>query len=246
MVLDAYRGELPGPLYEFGVPKPIRHAVVAGWRLDAGDVAGAVVLADELLAIAEVTTQEFPAYTARTLYFPYLMTHGEEGGRFEPMTPPWYSGMAQARIAGVFARLYRETGADRWKRAAVDTYRSLIRIDRTRRLWHWEGTTRWVDTFSWSPPNPVLNGHLFAIVGLHDYWLVLGGDATVLKQIISTVGTDGHRFMAAGGRHHYDLARSGLAGRYYSEIVYEQMQEIGVMAPCLAAAADKFINLPPK
>lgn len=226
------RGQTFGDLDQYGVPHPIRHTVVAGWRLDQGDVAGAELLADELLAIAETVVESGDRYYREILYFPYLF---EFPSRLGDLSPPWYSGMAQARISGLFARLYETTGAYRWKRAAIDTYRSLTRVDRTRRVWHWEGNVRWIDTFSWPTPNPVLNGHLYAIVGLHDLWRVTGVGESVLLQVIATIGTDGHRFMETDGKHHYDLARSGLAGRYYHEIIWEQMQQIGTMAPCLGA-----------
>jgi|KBSMisStandDraft_5_1062788.scaffolds.fasta_scaffold68425_3 hypothetical protein len=230
------RGQTFGDLYQYGVPHPIRHTVAAGWRLDHRDVRGAVQLANELLGIAETVTE---TGGRQILYFPYLF---DFPSRLGDMHPRWYSGMAQARIAGLFARLYEATGDHRWRTRAIETYRSLTRVDPVRRVWHWEGTHRWIDTFSWATPDPVLNGHLYAIVGLHDLWRITGVGETVLRQAIDTLGTQGSRFMAAGGKHEYDLARSGIAGRYYSEIVWEQMQKIGVMAPCLAAAAKTFYD----
>jgi len=48
-----------------------------------------------------------------------------------------------ARIAGLFARLFEATGDHRWRTRAIETYRSLTRVDPVRRVWHWEGTHRW-------------------------------------------------------------------------------------------------------
>ena len=234
------RGQTFGDLDQYGVPHPIRHTVVAGWRLEHDDVAGAVELGEELLAIAQVVTEKTGSTSRRVLYFPYRF---DWTSRLGDLDAPWFSGMAQARITGLFARLYEVTGEYRWKRAAIETYRSLTRADAVRRVWHTSSTGyRWVDTFSWASRNPILNGHLYAIAGLHDFWRVTGQGEDVLRSLVRTVGLQGHRFMDPAGHHQYDLRRSGPASVYYHEVVYELMQEVGRFAPCLASAARRFYD----
>jgi hypothetical protein len=232
--LVLHRGRVFGDLREYATPHPVRHATVANLRLDAGDVAGAAALADELLAIAESDDG--------ALYVPYLFPLTS---RLESLESPWYSGMAQGKVLGLFARLYEATGEVRWLKAADATYQSLVRADPIRRVWHGEGGSYWIDTFSWAEPDPILNGMLYAIVGLDDYRRVTGSGEATLRDAIETIGTQGHRFMLPEGRTSYDLAGKGPAGRYYSEIVHEQMAALGPMAPCLQAAADSIFDPPP-
>jgi len=230
------RGRTFGELDQYGVPHPVRHATVAGWLLDDGDIAGAATLANELLDIAEMDEG--------ALYFPYLFPWPSQREGFPDLEPPWYSGMAQGKALGLFARLYEVTGDTRWKESADATYQSFVRQDDERRVWHLDGDHYWIDTFSWPEPDPILNGMLYAIVGLLDYWRVTGSGEKVLREAVETIGLEGHRFMLPGGHHSYDLDGNGPAGGYYQRIVYEQMQKLGTMAPCLRKAAATFFDPP--
>ena len=86
-------------------------------------------------------------------------------------------------------------------------------VDTWPRVWHRDGPDYWIDTFSWTEPDPILNGMLYAIVGLHDYWRVTGSGEATLRDAIQTIGTESHRFMLADGHTSYDLAGKGPAGR---------------------------------
>lgn len=201
------RGQTNGPLDQYGVPHPVRHATVAMWRLDDGDVEGAVALADELLAIRDDRG------------FPYLFGWPAKNG-FPALDPPWYSGMAQGKALGLFSRLYEATGEQRWLRAADATFATLPAYTH-------DG---WISTFEFDEPDPILNGHIYALLGIHDYWRVTGRGEAELVSAVRVVGENLHRFDDGGW---YDLGHRWLADDYYRGVVEEQLQELGRFAGCI-------------
>ncbi len=89
---------------------------------------------------------------------------------------PWYSARAQGQALSAFVRLFEATGDIAWRNAADHAFQSLLNapvanqpfaswVDPQRNLWLEE----------YPQPNivsseKVLNGHVFAAFGLHDYW----------------------------------------------------------------------------
>ncbi|WP_084620717.1 cell wall-binding repeat-containing protein [Agromyces italicus] len=98
------------------------------------------------------------------------------------LSSPWYSAMAQGQALSLFVRLAEATGETRWETAADKTWTSF--------------TQRYSSTAPWSSlviddhlyfeeyagdqvPLTVLNGQIFAMFGLYDYWRHRGGDPKV-------------------------------------------------------------------
>lgn len=111
-------------------------------------------------------------------YFPYPFNFALHGNLADMMTAPWYSGMAQGQALSLFARLAKLTGDPAWRTAADHTFASLqqapaagapsvSRVDSKGFLWF--------DEYPSQDPAKVdltLNGHMFAVFGVYDYWVL--------------------------------------------------------------------------
>ncbi|WP_350352667.1 D-glucuronyl C5-epimerase family protein [Microbacterium sp. A8/3-1] len=103
------------------------------------------------------------------------------------LTAPWWSGMAQGEALTVFSRLAAiQPENPQWRQAADRTVESFFQRG--------EGNTEpwatvvdngylWFEEYAGDqPPLLVMNGHVFAIFGLYEYWL-LSGDQRVATYI---------------------------------------------------------------
>ncbi|WP_454295682.1 D-glucuronyl C5-epimerase family protein [Salana multivorans] len=156
------------------VDEPVNHPVDLSWYIlpvlesykTSGDRAyldRATVNAEKLLGSGEDVDG--------ALWFPYDFDYTLRGEI--PMPAPWYSGMAQGMVLSVFARMYEETGEQRWRDAADATFASFSELARDDRrfvyvspagnLWFEEYVTPGSD------PSHVINGHMYAMWGLYDY-----------------------------------------------------------------------------
>lgn len=126
------------------------------------------------------------------------------------LSAPWYSAMAQGQALSLFVRLAEETGAAQWETAADRTWATF--------------TQRYAKGAPWSSlviddhlyfeeyagnqlPLTVLNGQIFAMFGLYDYWRHRGGDAKVASFLDGGATTVLERMMPAvrvpGGVSYY-------------------------------------------
>ena len=127
-------------------------------------------------------------------YFPYGFDWTVNGDTTQTIRAPWYSAMAEGQALSLFVRLYRATGADQWKQAADATFTALDSAPVPG-----EPFVSWVDSDGhlWLEEYPrpgitdserVLNGHVFAMYGVYDYWL-LTGDARARRLFDGAVTT---------------------------------------------------------
>ena len=164
-------------------------------------------------------------------YFPYDFDFAVVGDTSETLRAPWYSGMAQGRALTTFTRLYQATGDDKWRAAADATFLSLqqapsgdapfgVYVDAQHRLWLEE-----YPRYPAANSENVLNGHIFALFGLFDYW-ELTGNGTALSLIrgaISTVQrTAMSEFRRVNASSVYSL-RHKTPAKSYHQIHVDQM-----------------------
>ncbi len=97
------------------------------------------------------------------------------------LTEPWWSGMAQGEALTVFSRLAAiQPENPAWREAADRTFASFPqRGSGNAHPW----STVIIDGYLWfeeyagdQPPLQVMNGHVFAIFGLYEYWLLTGDE----------------------------------------------------------------------
>lgn len=145
--------------------------------------------------LAEIRTERDGAW-----WFPYLFpwTYYQR-----TMTVPWWSGMAQGQALSLFVRLYEETGDGRWSIAADKTWQSFLQPRSAAEPWSTmvDGDSLWFEEYAGNqPPLLVLNGQIFAIFGVYDYWRLTGdpvaaryadGAATTVLSIMPLVRKPG-------------------------------------------------------
>ncbi len=127
-------------------------------------------------------------------YYPYDFDFAVHGDTTETLRAPWYSGMAQGQALSTFVRLYRATQQETWLRAAEATLATLDQTPAgTAPFASWVDGSRqlWLEEYPRYPARDserVLNGHVFAMYGLHDYWQ-LTGDPLARRLFLGALST---------------------------------------------------------
>ncbi|MBS7530769.1 AGE family epimerase/isomerase [Hazenella sp. IB182353] len=135
---------------------------------------------EEYIKQAERYTQrlaDIAVYEDDSMFFPYdfdVKLHGIETERFDPS---WYSAMAQGQALSAFARLYELTEDAKYLEWADKTYNSLIKMKKGTEGGIWvsridKNGYLWLEEYPLEDPTMVLNGKIFAIAGIYDYYQV--------------------------------------------------------------------------
>ncbi|GAA3758246.1 D-glucuronyl C5-epimerase family protein [Micromonospora maritima] len=117
-------------------------------------------------------------------FYPYDFDLSRCAGR-PLLRAPWYSGMAQGEMLSLFVGLAEITGEAKWRTAADNTFLSLTLSASASAPWG-----SWVDPngYLWLEEYPVsagttgervLNGHIFALYGVYDYWRLTADERAV-------------------------------------------------------------------
>jgi heparosan-N-sulfate-glucuronate 5-epimerase len=102
---------------------------------------------------------------------------------------PWQSALAQSQGISVLVRAFDETGDGMYLEAAALAFEALqvetsgggmVHVD--------ERGDPWLEEYIVSPPTHILNGFMWAIWGVYDYWLATGRQAA-RKLFAATVTT---------------------------------------------------------
>lgn len=108
------------------------------------------------------------------IWFPYRHTFTMHGDPDYVNRPPWYSGYAQGFALALFVRLWELTGTDTYRVLADQTYNSLRNLGRGSTPWvSWveRGRYLWIEEYP-QRLDRTFNGHVFALIGLHDYFVM--------------------------------------------------------------------------
>jgi hypothetical protein len=154
------------------------------------------------------------------LYFAYqsdFELHGDSG---DIMSAPWYSGMAQGMALSALSRLHTVTGDSTYMATAELVLRSFFEVEGSADVWTASVDPEgyyWIDEYPHSSNAFTLNGFIFAVMGLYDYWLIrpspeverlLRASATTLKHYVE-------RFRNPGGISRYCLRHGALSKKYH-------------------------------
>nr|MBP7434483.1 hypothetical protein [bacterium] len=93
----------------------------------------------------------------------------------DQFTPSWYSGMAQGRALNLLSMLYEITGRKQYLEAADHTFDSILSLQ-TLNDDPWistidENNYFWIEEYPTDEPAHVLNGFIFALYGIYEYWI---------------------------------------------------------------------------
>ncbi len=90
----------------------------------------------------------------------------------DTLKAPWYSGLAQGQGVSLLVRAHRETGDPDYSDTAKRAFESLLRsTDKGGVLFTDQRGDVWIEEYLVSPPTHILNGLIWAVWGVHDYFL---------------------------------------------------------------------------
>lgn len=165
-------------------------------------LAAAMRNADRLLAIA--------VEVDGAIYFPYLFDFALGGNPNDLMVAPCYSAMAEGQALSSFVRLFQVTGDERWKTAAERTFATFTRPRSDDGPWTVfvdAAGYLWFEEYAKNPPMQVLNGHIFALFGVFEYFELTESPTAleVLRGGLTTVKHYAEAFRNPGSVSAYDL-----------------------------------------
>ncbi len=146
------------------------------------------------------------------------------------MKAPWFSAMAQGQALSVFSRLYEVAGEEKYRVAAAQVYRSLYRMKSQHEPWVScvdEKGNLWFEEYPHERPSHVLNGMIWAIYGVHDYYVVERTSEVkeLLQASLSTIIKHGDQFRDTLSDSFYCL-KYDVKNPYYHEVHIRQLRTL--------------------
>lgn len=91
---------------------------------------------------------------------------------------PWYSGLAQGQGVSLLLRAHAHGGNDKYLKAAEQAFVSLTKpISEGGVLFEDDEQNLWIEEYLVDPPTHILNGFMWALWGVFDFWRVSGCDS---------------------------------------------------------------------
>jgi len=95
---------------------------------------------------------------------------------------PWYSGLAQGQGISLLVRAHARSGDEKYVEAASRAFVPLTRpVDQGGVLYEDEEGNLWIEEYVVTPPTHILNGFIWALWGVLDYWRATAD--TIAKEI---------------------------------------------------------------
>ena len=105
-------------------------------------------------------------------------THGDWAGcwlmafqnkKYRWLRPPWTSALASGNAISALLRGWERFGDERYRSAAELAYQGLHVARRSMSLYQDDGNELWYEEYPSTPPLRVLNGHIYALLGVADF-----------------------------------------------------------------------------
>lgn len=154
-------------------------------------------------------------------FFPYHFDFALHANPDDTLKAPWYSGMAQGLMLGAASRLYNvknDESLDPYIESALESFRLFNSQSRPWSPTVDEHKNLWFEEYPADPPGRVLNGHLHAVFGLYDYWLISNDQwaADLICGGIKTVQDRMPDFRHEGSASYYCLAHQVQSPNYHT------------------------------
>ena len=90
----------------------------------------------------------------------------------ETLKAPWYSGLAQGQGVSLLLRVHGLTGDEKYRSAAERAFLPLTRIiEKGGVIVEDDDANFWIEEYLVNPPTHILNGFIWALWGVFDFWL---------------------------------------------------------------------------
>lgn len=107
----------------------------------------------------------------------------------DTLKAPWYSGLAQGQGVSLLLRAHAQIKDDKYQRAAEKAFVALTRpVAEGGVLFEDEQRSMWIEEYLVNPPTHILNGFMWALWGVFDFWLT-HADASAKEIFDRGVGT---------------------------------------------------------
>lgn len=150
----------------------------------------------------------------------------------EKLQAPWYSGLAQGSGISLLLRVYDVTGNVTYLKAASDAFVSMRHTMLEGGVVHVDDLgDAWIEESIVEPPTHILNGFLWALWGVWDYYLATGEVEAkeMFSRFVKTLEKNLHRF-DTGYWSLYELA--GLRMKMLASPFYHDLHcvQLGITA----------------
>ena len=154
------------------------------------------------------------------VYFPYPFDYHVNQQEEGLLTALWFSGMAQGEALMVMVRTFLATGDSTYLEHAHKIFGSFSRLHGEADPWTVFIDSRgcyWIEEYPVWEPSMTLNGFIYAIYGLYDYYqLTKSIEAeAVLKASLSTIKNYIPYFRRPGRPSYYGLRFGHYSARYH-------------------------------
>jgi hypothetical protein len=159
-----------------------------------------------------------------SLLFPYDFDFPLHGYEKFTMEAPWYSAMAQGEVLSLFSKLYTITNNNYYLEKADLIFNSFyLQFDGVNSNHNWISAVDtsnylWLEEYPFNPVNYTLNGFLFAIIGVYDYYRI-NNNARVYKllcAVLTSARDNIARFRSEGEISYYCIAHDVQSESYHS------------------------------
>jgi hypothetical protein len=140
-------------------------------------------------------------YSSGAWFFHHDYPWSHSGVAADALRPPWYSAMAQGLATAFFCRMYTVTGDTAWLSAATRAFTALTHGPSSAAPWVSRVDSNaylWLEEYPLLPASRsdrTLNGFMFALNGVYEYWLVTGS-STAARLFDGGVTTIAHHMSA--------------------------------------------------
>ena len=91
----------------------------------------------------------------------------------DTLKAPWYSGLAQGQGISLLLRVHAHSGEEKYLEAAQRAFVPLTKyVGAGGVLFEDEHKNIWIEEYLVNPPTHILNGFMWALWGVFDYWIV--------------------------------------------------------------------------
>ncbi|MDQ6780753.1 MAG: D-glucuronyl C5-epimerase family protein [Candidatus Eremiobacteraeota bacterium] len=179
----------------------------------------------------------------------WLVEHCKSGCVYTFAHPPqisrtrWISGMAQGQLISVALRAFQLTHEPQYFTAAKYSLQLLKKPVSDGGTLATDANGAWFEEYPQSPPTHVLNGDMFALFGVWDYYRVTKDpDAKALFERGIAALREGLARSDTGFWGRYDLLHAGLCTRAYMDLEIAQARILTSISgdAAIRALADRF------
>ncbi len=159
----------------------------------------------------------------------FVWNHKFDWEYFQTLKAPWYSALAQGQGISLLVRAYVETKQDKYLEAAEKAFEPLTReIKNGGVLFVDEEGNLWLEEYLVEPPSHVLNGFIWALWGVYDYYRLSGKEQArqLYQDCLETIKKNLHRY-DNGFWSLYDLSENRLrtiASSFYHSLHIVQLE----------------------